>query len=82
MKVKNLTDDPMQLGDGRMIGVNDERDYDLEKLTTRDQQRFQRGALQVTKELAADAETTDKKPVEGINLSDGVKTNGGKTNVK
>lgn len=83
MKVKNLTNAPMQLGDGKMIGASghgDERDYDLKELTGRDQQRFERGQLQVSKSLPDDAETTEKEPSESKNLSDGKQVKKGEKN--
>ncbi len=87
MKVKNITDSPMQLGDGRMIGVNDERDYDLQELTMRDRKRFESGKLEVIKELPADAEKTSAvggsgDAAEKPNALTGAPINGGKTNVK
>lgn len=75
MKIKNLSDTPIDLGDGRMIGANAVRKYGLKQLTDRDQKRFERGLLEVVKEIPADAEKTqspkadttsgEKKQIDG-----------------
>jgi hypothetical protein len=78
MKVKNLTEYPMQLGDGRAIGAGSEREYGLPELTERDQRRFQKGQLLATKEIPADAEKSAEKP----NGDSGVKTGDVKQNLK
>lgn len=78
MKVKNLTNYPQQLGDGHIIGATattDERDYGLDKLTTRDRQRVKEGRLEVIEELPKETERQ-------VSISDDAKSkvNGGKNN--
>ncbi len=80
MKVKNLMDYPVQLGDGRMIGAlgtkSDTRAYGKKELTDSDQKRVESGMLEV-ENLPVDAEETLNTPKSGTNLSDGAKAKNG-----
>lgn len=51
MRIKNLLNTPLQLGDRRMIGAagtrSEEREFGLPELTDRDKRRIDQGILQV-----------------------------------
>lgn len=64
MKIKNLLNTPLQLGDRRMIGAagtsSETREYGLPELTDRDKRRVGQGALQVVEESPVEPEKKQK----------------------
>jgi hypothetical protein len=75
MKVTNLADYPLQLGDGRVIGAagtkQDTREYDLPELTKEDKKRVKEDTLAVV------VEEPEEKPsdaTENKSESSAVKT--------
>ena len=61
MKIKNLTDSAIELGDGRMIGAGAERKYGLKELSQRDQQRLDKGSLAIVEPIPVEAGKNNKK---------------------
>lgn len=61
MKIKNLTDSAIELGDGQMIGALAERKYGRKELTERDQKRVEKGLLEIVEPIPTDEVINNKK---------------------